>query len=118
YPGPGEVTNVGTLLQKRIDPILQQWLHVAPPAGEYHNPRPDSELMCLTPAIAAARKPKPAAAIVLDLTRERLALARSKLSALPERDRLNALRMALKNKLGDIEPLANPSVQRLWEKSS
>ena len=118
YPGPGEVTNVGNLLQKRIDPILQQWLHVAPPAGEYHNPRPDSELMCLTPAIAAARKPKPAAAIVLDLTRERLALARSKLSTLPERDRLNALRMALKNKLGDIEPLANPSVQRLWEKSS
>jgi dienelactone hydrolase len=118
YPGPGEVTNIGTLLQKRIDPILQEWLHVTPPAAEYHNPRPDSELMCLTPAVAAESKPKPAAAILLDLTRERLALARSKLSALPERDRLNTLRIALKNKLGDIEPLESPSVHRVWEKSS
>lgn len=118
YPGPGEVTNVGTLLRQRIDPILQQWLHVAPPAAEYHNPRPDSELMCLTPAIASERKPKPASAIALDLARERLALARSRLSALPEQERPNALRTALKKKLGVIEPLAKPSIQRLWDKSS
>lgn len=117
YPGPGEVTNVGTLLRQRIDPILQKWLQVSPPAAEYHNLRPDSELMCLTPAIAAERKPKPAAAIAVNLARQRLVLARSKLSAVPEQERLNALRVALKNRLGNIEPLAKPSIQALWEKS-
>jgi hypothetical protein len=74
--------------------------------------------MCLTPAIAGDLKPKPASAIALNLARERLASARSRLSALPEQERLNALRIALKNKLGDVEPLAQPSVQRLWDKSS
>jgi len=81
FPGPGECTNVGTLLRGRIYPILARWLNVPSPATEYHNPRPDSELMCLTPALAAERRPQPASAIVLELARHQLATARSKESS-------------------------------------
>jgi hypothetical protein len=111
FPGPGECTNVGTLLRGRIYPILARWLNVTAPAIEYHNPRPDSDLMCLTPALAAERRPQPASAIALELARHQLAAARSKESS------LSGLRAALRERLGDIEPSPKPSAQLLWEKS-
>ncbi|HKW96163.1 MAG TPA: acetylxylan esterase [Bryobacteraceae bacterium] len=110
FPGPGECTNVGTFLRKGIYPVLQRWLNIPAPVAEYHDPRPDSELMCLTPAVAAERRPKPASALALDLVRERLAEARSRIS------NLDALRAAVKQKLGDIEPAEHPVVHTLWTK--
>ena len=111
FPGPGECTNVGSLLRKRIYPILHRWLGVPVPQNEYHDPLPDAALACLTPAAAAELQPKPAASVALEIAKERLAAARSK--------KLNRarLRAALQAKLGDIEPLPNPSVTRLWEKT-
>jgi hypothetical protein len=111
FPGPGECTNVGTLLRGRIYPILARWLNVPTPAAEYHNPLSDPALMCLTPAVAAERRPQPASTIALGLARERLAAAHSRDSSASE------LRAALRKKLGDIDPYANPSAQLLWEKS-
>jgi hypothetical protein len=111
FPGPGECNNVGTLLRRRIYPILTRWLNVATPTSEYHNPRPDSELMCLTPAVAAEKRPTPASAIALALARDRLAETRSRSRSTSE------LRAALREKLGDIEPLTEPSAQLLWEKA-
>ncbi len=111
FPGPGECNNVGTLLRQRIYPILARWLHISPPAVEYHNPLPDSDLICLTPAVAAERRPQPASAIALAMARDQLARARSAGSS------LSGLRAALAKKLGDIQPLAKPSAQLLWEKS-
>ena len=110
FPGPGECTNVGVFLRKRIYPILTRWLGVPTPAAEYHNPRPDSELMCLTPAVAAERRPKTASAIAR-------ALAQQRLDASPFKGRLGDLRAALQEKLGDIEPLANPTIHPLWSRS-
>ena len=81
------------------------------PAVEYHNPLPDSELMCLTPAVAAERRPQPASAIAFAMARDQLAAARSRNSS------LSGLRAALAEKLGDIQPCAKPSAQLLWEKS-
>jgi dienelactone hydrolase len=106
FPGPGECTNVGTQLRGRIYPVLARWLNVPIPAAEYHNPRPDSELMCFTPAVAAARKPRTASALALELARKRLAAGRS-----------GDLRAAVRQKLGDIEPFAKPSAELVWEKS-
>lgn len=111
FPGPGECTNVGALLRQRMYPILKRWLNVAPPAAEYHNPRPDSDLMCLTPAIAAERRPKPASAIALQLARQHLAGSRVRTAA------LSGLRMAFQEKLGNIEPLLGASVRPLWTKA-
>jgi dienelactone hydrolase len=111
FPGPGECNNVGTLLRQRMYPILKRWLNVSTPAAEYHNPRPDSDLMCLTPAAAAGRRPAPASAIALEMARRRLARSRSGTPS------LSGLRKAIEEKLGDIEPLEKPSVQPLWTKS-
>ena len=63
FPGPGESTNVGVLLRKRIYPILHRWLGIPEPAAEFHEPLPDSTLACLTPAAVEKREPKPAASI-------------------------------------------------------
>jgi dienelactone hydrolase len=117
FPGPGECTNVGTFLRRKIYPILERWLKISVPALEYHRNRPESELMCLTPAVAAERKPKSASSIALELARGRLAQARSGISPAAEQKRRSQLRMVLREKLGDIEPLVKPAVQTLWDKS-
>jgi len=105
FPGPGECTNVSTLLRQRIYPILKRWLNVSTPEAEYHNPRPDSDLMCLTPAAAAERKPIPASAIALELARHRPVASSTH------------LRESLQAKLGDIQPIESPAVKTLWTKS-
>ncbi len=111
FPGPGECNNVGTFLRGRIYPILARWLNFPIPATDYHNPRPTSELMCLTPAVAAERRPVPASAIAAELARNGLKTARSRNPSASE------LRAALGEKLGDIEPFAKPSAELLWEKA-
>jgi len=110
FPGPGESTNVGVFLRKRIYQVLHRWLNVSVPANEYHDPLPDAALTCLTPAAVAAFQPKPAASIALELAKERLAASRSR-----ELNR-SALRVAFQARLGDIDPRPNPSITRLWEK--
>jgi len=110
FPGPGECTNVGTLLRQRIYPVLKRWLSVPAPAAEYHNPRPESDLMCLTPAFAAARQPKPASAIALELARQHLAGSDAHTTS------RSGLRAVLQEKLGDIEPLHDPPVHPIWTK--
>jgi dienelactone hydrolase len=99
FPGPGECTNVGTYLRKRIYPILKRWLDIPVPAEEVHNPRPEAELMCLTPAVAAERAPKPASEIALEIARGK------------RRDPAQ-----LRSKLGDIEPDRRGEPQRLWSR--
>lgn len=111
FPGPGECTNVGALLRGRIYPILARWFNVPVPAGEYHNPLPDSKLTCLTAALAAERRPEAASAIAAEMARQALSHVKSGSGS------VGALRSALQEKLGDIEPVARPSAQVLWEKA-
>ena len=109
FPGPGECTNVGTFLRKRLYPILKRWLDLPIPPQEYHSPRAEAELMCLTPRVAAERGPKPASEIALEVARGRLAAARSGSSVLAA---------ALKSKLGDIEPNRQPQARALWSRNA
>ena len=103
--------NVGALLRKNIYPILKRWFNLPIPAGEYHRVLPDAALMCLTPSVAAKRSPKPAAAIALDLAKQRVTSSRSHAGT------RKMLRMALEEKLGNIEPLQNANAKLLWTKT-
>ncbi len=76
--------------------------------------RPESELRCLTPAIAAEYKPEPVSSLARKLADERLSEARSKRESLTAKVRKEALREDLKEKLGDIEPLDLPLAHTLW----
>jgi dienelactone hydrolase len=118
FPGPGECTNVGTYVRQGIYPVLKRWLNIAEPAVEYHDPLPDSDLVALTPAIAFQRKPQAASALAASVARERLAGSRSRMASLPVEARRAALQRALREKLGDIEPRANPPVQALWTRTA
>jgi hypothetical protein len=98
FPGPGECTNAGSFVRKRIYPVLKRWLDVPIPEHEYHGLTPDSELMCINPEIAAERKPQTTAALAASIARARLDRARKTPSMLPS---------MLAAKLGDIEPNRN-----------
>jgi hypothetical protein len=117
FPGPGEVEDFGVNHRKKIYPMLQRWLGAPIPAEEYHNPRPDADLMCLTPRVAAERKPKTASEIALTVAETRLGAAREGRAALNGALRLQKLRAALREKLGDIEPNENAPARVLWTKS-
>jgi dienelactone hydrolase len=104
FPGPGECTNVGALLRKRIYPVLERWFNMPVPDAEYHEPLPDSALMCMTPALAAERHPQAASALALEMTRS---------STLRSAD----LKTELRRKLGDIEPQQTPSATMVWKRT-
>jgi len=116
FPGPGECTNVGVYLRSKIYPILKRWLDINIPSKEYHNVRPDQDLMCLTPRAAAERKPKTVSELAFILAQEKLSDARSKLNSLPPAERLASLRASLQKRLGDIEPNPSAPVNSLWKK--
>ncbi|MFB3921824.1 MAG: acetylxylan esterase [Terriglobia bacterium] len=117
FPGPGECTNVGGYLRKKIYPILHRWLDFPIPLREYHNVRPDSDLTCLTAGAAAERKPKPASEIAYGMAQERLSTARQKLAEFPAAERLQRLRGSLAARLGDIEPSTQAVARNVWTKS-
>jgi len=116
FPGPGEVTHVGVLHRRQMYPIFKRWLQIQAPTREYHNVRPEADLMCLTPQAAAERRPKTASEIAASLARERLDAARARRAALSTAERLSSLRASLREKLGDIEPAATASARVLWTK--
>jgi hypothetical protein len=117
YPGPGECTNVAALHRKQIYPVLKRWLNIPEPLQEFHNPRPDAELMCLTPGIAATRGLRTASEIALEIARQRLRAARAGRSDLSPEERLRQLRSALQAKLGDIEPSRAAAARRVWSRA-
>ena len=116
FPGPGEVEDFGPNHRKKIYPILKRWLNAPMPAEEYHNPRPDADLMCLTPRVAAARRPKTASEIALGIAETRLAAARDGRASLSRPQAAEKLRAALREKLGDIEPNATAGAHEVWTK--
>jgi hypothetical protein len=103
FPGPGEVEDFGANHRKKIYPMLNRWLGAPIPAEEYHNPRPDADLMCLTPRVAAARRPKIASEIALGIAETRLATARDGRASLPASQGLEQ-RFAVQEKLGESSP--------------
>jgi len=117
FPGPGECTNVGVYLRKQIYPILARWLDFPVPSEEYHNVRPDADLMCMTPEVAAERRPKTASEIAYQMAAAHLTAARASFTALSPADRLQRLRTSLAAKLGDIEPPVRAQGRTLWTKS-
>lgn len=117
FPGPGEVTDIGVQHRQKIYPILKRWNDVPVPP-EYHNPRPDEDLMCLTPDEAARRKPKTAAEIALRIVRQRLSSARAKRNSLGAAQRVAELRATLRAKLGRIDPPAQLEARVLWAKTN
>ena len=114
FPGPGETNQISTYLRQCIDPILNRWLKIPIPKTEYHNMRPESELMCLTPSTSVEYKPEPVSSLVMQIALERLAASRSKRADWPATERNKILREELSQKLGDIEPVKSPAVRSLW----
>ncbi len=116
FPGPGEVENVGAQHRVKLYPILNRWFDMPVPAVQYHNPRPEADLMSLTPKAATERRPKIVSAIALEIAETRLAQARASRAPLSASERLRSLRASLKKKLGDIDPAPRARARIIWTK--
>jgi len=116
FPGPGEVENVGLQHRVKLYPILNRWFDMPLPATQYHNPRPEADLMALTPKAAAERKPKTVSAIGFEIAQTNLAKARAFRASLPASERLRSLRASLKKKLGDVDPAPEAHAHVIWTK--
>jgi dienelactone hydrolase len=118
FTGPGEVTAIGAHLREKIYPILKHWNNVPVPTQEFHNPRPEEDLMCLNPMEAAKRKPKTASEIAFRIAQERLSAARAKRAGLSAAQQGAELRIDLSVRLGgDIEPPSRPDAEVRWTKT-
>jgi cephalosporin-C deacetylase-like acetyl esterase len=116
FPGPGEVENVGLQHRVKLYPILNRWLDIPIPETQYHNPRPEADLMALTPKAAAERKPKSVSVLAFEIAQTHLARARASRTSLSSSDRLRSLRTSLKEKLGDIDPAPDTRERTIWTK--
>jgi hypothetical protein len=116
FPGPGEVENVGLQHRVKLYPILNRWFDMPLPTVEYHHPRPEADLMALTPKAAAQRKPKTVSALAFEIAQTNLAKARASRASLSASERLQSLRSSLKQKLGDIDPAPEARAQIIWTK--
>ena len=118
FPGISECYNVGTFQRKSIYPILNRWFGMEVPKSEYHDVFPESALMCLTPSSIVGRTLKPASLIALEHVKKHLAESRMKYNGLTSSERINTLRLNLRQKLGDIEPVDVSLAHKIWTKQS
>ncbi|MEO6828762.1 MAG: acetylxylan esterase [Acidobacteriaceae bacterium] len=116
FPGPGEVENVGLQHRVKLYPILNRWFDMPLPATQYHHPRPEADLMALTPKAATERKPKTVSALAFEIAQTNLAKARASRASLSPSERLQSLRASLKKKLGNIDPALEAHAQAVWTK--
>ena len=90
-------------------PVLERWLGIPNPKKEYRNPRPVSELLCLTPEIA--KESQPLHSLLGQLAGERLATAGKDRDRLAPEERRVRLRQDWTRLLGNVTPKADPVIQ-------
>jgi len=116
YPGAGETNQISVYLRQRVDEVLHRIIQFPLARTEYHNMRPEKELICLTPEIAREYKPQTVVSLLKNMAVERLEASRSERKALDPAQRKTALRTSLKQKLGDIDPIRAWAARKLWDK--
>ncbi|MBL7735738.1 MAG: acetylxylan esterase, partial [Chitinophagaceae bacterium] len=116
FPGAGETNQISVYLRQRVDDNLHRMLQFPIAPTEYHNMRPEKELMCLTPEVARAYKPRTVVSLLKNMAVERLEVSRSAREGLAPAQRKTAIKESLKQKLGDIDPVRSPTASKLWDK--
>ncbi|MBL7735301.1 MAG: acetylxylan esterase, partial [Chitinophagaceae bacterium] len=116
FPGAGETNQISVYLRQRVDDNLHRMLQFPIAPTEYHNMRPEKELMCLTPEVARAYEPRTVVSLLKNMAVERLDASRSARQGLDAAQRKTAIKESLKQKLGDIDPVRSPAARKLWDK--
>ncbi len=116
FPGPGEAANIGPSQRQTIYPYFKRWFNIPVPAHEPDDRRPESELQCLTPAIASELNMETVHHLAATMAASELHSARSKLAKMSSQDRRTWLQKKWAAKLGDIEPNRSPQATSYWKK--
>ncbi|HUQ91922.1 MAG TPA: acetylxylan esterase [Bryobacteraceae bacterium] len=116
FPGPGECSNIGPSQRKTMYPELERWFGIPAPAAEPKDRRPESELRALTPLLTSKLKMQLAHEVAREMALRKVEAVRSRLSGLDAPGRVEWLRRAWREKLGDIDPGAPPVVKMRWTK--
>lgn len=103
--------NIGPVHRQAMYPTLKRWFDIPVPAKEAQDRRPDKEMLCLTPEITTALKPRPVYQLAAELGRERADAARARLIGLKPAERREAMRRDWGKLLGDVVPRGQPRVR-------
>src|SRR5262249_52200686 len=102
--------NIGAALRKPMYPIFQRWFDMPPPDKEVVQRRTAEELLCLTPEVTTAFKPRQVHEIAADLGAEQSAVAHRRLATLGGEARRQQLRRDWTRLLGEVAPSAELKV--------
>ena len=116
FPGPGEAANIGPPQRQTIYPYFKRWFNIPVPLQEPDDRRPESELRCLTPAIASELKMETIHHLAAVVAASELRAARSEMEKMSPQDRRRWLQQKWAEKLGDIEPNQSPQATTFWKK--
>jgi dienelactone hydrolase len=136
----GHCGSIDHLARREIYPLLNRWFGIPFPSEEdqsieidsqYGTDRqdyplvkykeaqrrmPDSELVCITPAVNARIKRKALHQVALKRGKELLQYARESRAKQDPVARRQNLITGLSKALGDVEPVKDPKVEELWSK--
>jgi cephalosporin-C deacetylase-like acetyl esterase len=105
-PESTHCNNIGAEHRKPIHAALQRWFDMPIPE-EYHQPRSSQDLVCWTEEARQTLKPRTLSEVSSDLAEQRVAAARSRVSANASNERAEELRQLwrplLGNRLTDLQ---------------
>jgi cephalosporin-C deacetylase-like acetyl esterase len=110
-PESSHCNNIGPLHRSRIYPTLERWFDIPVPE-EFSARRTPDELLCLTPEAVLEFRPRPLHELAAEAAARRASAARERLDKLSPEGRRRRLRHDWARLLGDVEPRADPKVQR------
>jgi cephalosporin-C deacetylase-like acetyl esterase len=116
FPGPGEAANIGPSQRQTIYPYFTRWFNIPAPLQEPDDRRPESELQCITPAIASELKMETIHHLAGVVAASELRAARSEMEQMSPQDRRRWLQKKWAAKLGDINPSLSPHATSHWKK--
>lgn len=101
--------NIGPVHRQGIYPHFQRWFSIPAPEKEVQDRKPWAEMLCLTPDIEAALKPKTVQQISAELGRQRWLTSHQAIVKLPTvEERKQQLRRDWGRLLGEVEPQGDP----------
>lgn len=108
-PDNTHCTHIGPVHRKPMYPALKRWFNMPEPEKEVQDRRPAEDLLCLTPEVTSALKPRPVFQLAAELGAERGTAARKRTPGQADARR-QQLRRDWARLLGEVEPRGETKV--------
>jgi dienelactone hydrolase len=111
-PEASHCTNIGKFHRRMIHPLFERWFGIkVAEMDEYSSPRKPEELICLTDAARQELKPKSLTELMSAIGKERIEIARKRLTGKSSAEQRRILRDNWGNLLGPVSPGKPPVIK-------